>query len=322
MNFSGLTDLASEKIGGTAVEASDEFFAGKENLLKEGRGIFIPDKYTENGKWMDGWESRRKRTAGHDWCIIKLGVQGIIKTLNIDTNHFLGNHPPYASAEACFDSGDKDLRWKEILGRSPLDPGSVNLFSINDAGIYNMVRLNIYPDGGVARFRVYGTVFPEWKKNNSKEMIDLAALVNGGRVLVCNDMFFGSKDNLISPGKSKVMGDGWETKRKRIPGYDWTIIKLACPGKIKKAVVDTNLFKGNFPDKCSLEVCFAPDIADNEITDKSVEWKEILPPVPLKGDYENLFEKELSSGISSTHVRLNIFPDGGVSRLRLFGIPD
>ena len=324
--FAGLTDLASEKNGGKAIAASDEFFAGKENLLKEGRGIFIPGKFTDNGKWMDGWESRRKRVPGYDWCIIKLGAKGMIKGLDIDTNHFLGNHPPYASVEACIlNEGQKfnqdKIIWTEILQKSPLNPGSQNLFAVIDSGIYNHVRLNIYPDGGVARFRVYGDVVPDWK-NVPDELTDLAALMNGGKVLVCNDMFFGSKDNLISPGRSSNMGDGWETKRKRIPGYDWTIIKLACAGEIKKIIVDTNFFKGNYPDRCSVEGCFAPEAADDAITSEEIAWKEILPQTKLNGHIENTFENEITKAGTVTHVRLNIFPDGGVSRLRLFGNPD
>lgn len=327
-SFAGLIDLASEKIGGIALIASDEFFAPKENLLKDGRGIFIPGKFTDNGKWMDGWESRRKRVPGYDWCIIKLGVKGIIKGLDIDTNHFLGNHPPYASVEVAEINENEDITsdkvmWKEILPKSPLNPGSQNLFSVNsfnEKSLYSHIRLNIYPDGGVARFRVYGEPVPDWKLNNSKELIDLAAIVNGGKVLVCNDMFFGSKDNLISPGRSENMGDGWETKRKRIPGYDWTILKLAAPGSIKKIIVDTNYFKGNFPDSCSIEGCYNPEIGDDYITKREIEWKEILPKSKLKGDFENTFEEEIKLYENVSHVRLNIFPDGGVSRLRLYGI--
>lgn len=322
--YSGMVDLASEKLGGKAVYASDEFFAPKENLLKESKPVFIPDKYTVNGKWMDGWESRRKRVPGHDWCIIKLGVKGIIHGLDIDTDHFLGNHPPYASVDACLSNNKiiKEKDWKEILVKTPLEPGSQNLMSVSDGNVYNMVRLNIYPDGGVARFRVYGKVIHDLISKNKNELTDLAALINGGKVLVCNDMFFGSKDNLISPGRSKVMGDGWETKRKRIPGNDWTILKLAAPGKIKKIIVDTNLFKGNYPDKCSIEGCFNNEISDHEITNPTVTWKELLKKTSLKGHKENVFENELTDIGSITHVRLNIYPDGGVSRLRLFGMPD
>jgi allantoicase len=323
--FAGLTDLASEKNGGKALIVSDEFFASKENLLKEGRGIFIPDKFTEFGKWMDGWESRRKRTPGFDWCIIRLGVAGNIKGIDIDTNHFLGNHPPYASVEACYLEEEADTEkylsdkivWTEILSRSPLNPGTQNLFSINNTNQWTHVKLNIYPDGGIARFRVYGNVRNILRKSESQ--VDLAALLNGGKVILCNDMFFGSKDNLISPGRSSNMGDGWETKRKRIPGYDWCILRLAAAGSINKIIVDTNFFKGNFPDSCSLEGCHMPDSEDDKLTDPEIVWKEILPRSELKGDFENIYESEIINSGPFTHVRLNIFPDGGISRLRLYG---
>lgn len=327
--FSGLTDLASERNGGKALKASDEFFAGKENLLKEGRGIFIPEKFTERGKWMDGWESRRKRVPGFDWCIIKLGAEGFIKGLDIDTNHFLGNHPPYASVEACRIS-QKDLNnkfalsgkteWTEILPKSPLEPGSQNLFAISGIEKWTHVKINIYPDGGVARFRVYGEVCQDIAKLKDKKILtDLAGLMNGGKVLVCNDMFFGSKDNLISPGRSKNMGDGWETKRKRIPGYDWVILKLAAAGHIKKIIVDTNFFKGNYPDSCMIEGCFEPGADDDSLTGNNIKWKTMLAKSKLKGHHLNTFSKEVLSAGPVTHVRLNIYPDGGISRLRLFG---
>ncbi len=325
--FSGLIDLAAEKVGGQALFASDEFFAEKENLLKSGRGIFIVDKYTENGKWMDGWESRRKRVSGYDWCIIKLGITGFIKGVDIDTNHFLGNHPPYASIEACYSETDisleqvDKLEWTEILTKSPLNAGSQNLFAVNENNKpWTHLRLNIYPDGGVARLKVYGNIFKDWEKDKTSEMIDLAALVNGARVILANDMFFGSKDNLIGPGRSKNMGDGWETKRKRIlPGSDWAIVKLAVSGQIKKILVDTNHFKGNYPDMCSIEGCYKPDLDDDQLTDTLIEWTEILPKTKLEAHKEHFFENEIKSHNTFTHVRLNIFPDGGISRLRLFG---
>lgn len=324
--FTGLIDLASEKIGGTALLTSDDFFAPKENLLKPGRGIFIPEKYTANGKWMDGWESRRKRIPGFDWCIIKLGVSGVVKGIDIDTNHFWGNHPSYASVEACYVLEEADteeylsdkLNWTEILPKCVLNPGSQNLFAVNGEGPWTHAKLNIFPDGGVARFRVYGDVMRNLNHLGNEE-IDLAALVNGGRVLVCNDMFFGSKDNLISPGRSKNMGDGWETKRKRIPGHDWVILKLAAPGVIEKIIVDTNYFKGNYPDSCSIDACFLPQASDDSLTDTNIVWKEILTRSKLEGNCENTFENQIKDVGEVSHVRLNIFPDGGVSRLRLFG---
>jgi allantoicase len=325
-SFAGLIDLAAAKVGGQALSASDEFFAEKENLLKPGRGIFIPDKYTENGKWMDGWESRRKRVPGYDWCIIKLGIPGFIKGVDIDTNHFLGNHPPYASIEACRLEGDsvpgENTKWTEILSRSPLNPGSQNLFAVHSDQYWTHLKLNIYPDGGVARLKVYGNVYKNWENTAKDEIVDLAALVNGARVVLANDMFFGSKDNMIGPGRAVNMGDGWETKRKRIlPGSDWAIVKLALPGEIKKILVDTNHFKGNFPDCCSIEGYFKPEIEDSALTDPEIEWKEILAKTKLSAHTEHFFENEIKTGEVFSHVRINIFPDGGISRLRLFGVP-
>jgi len=237
----GLIDLASARVGGVAVVANDEFFAEKENLLNPGRGVFIPDKYSDRGKWMDGWETRRRRTPGNDWCVVQLGLRGIIKQVDIDTNHFLGNHPPFASLDAvCLTSrfpSDVDavakLPWAPVLVKSPLNPGSQNLFAIANDQTWTHVRLNIFPDGGVARLRVYGVVVPDWNKIKPGELVDLGAVKNGGVALVCSDMFFSSMNNLIMPGRAENMGDGWETKRRRGPGFDWIILKLGRPGSIR-----------------------------------------------------------------------------------------
>ncbi|MEO6723583.1 MAG: allantoicase, partial [Ferruginibacter sp.] len=229
-NYTQLTDLAAEKLGAKALLCSDDFFAEKENLLKPGRGIFIPEKYTDRGKWMDGWESRRKREPGNDWCIIQLATPGKIFGVDIDTNHFLGNHPPFASVDA-FNIKDADtddyeqLKWIEILPKSALQPGSQNLFEITDQNVYTHLRLNIYPDGGVARFKVYGEVVKNWAAVGENDAVDLAAAENGGKAILCNDMFFSHMDNLIMPGRGVNMGDGWETKRNRNPGNkDWVIV--------------------------------------------------------------------------------------------------
>lgn len=320
----GLVDLASERIGGKALLANDEFFAEKENLLKPGRGVFIPDKYTDRGKWMDGWESRRRRTPGNDWCVVQLGLRGIIRKVDIDTNHFLGNHPPFASLEAvCLTNGSGELDnlpWTEILEKSPLNPGSQNLFDVTNDQAWTHLRLNIFPDGGVARLRVYGHVVPDWSKLKPGELIDLAAIENGGVPLTCSDMFFSHMNNLIMPGRSENMGDGWETKRRRGPGYDWIILKLGLPGSIQKIEVDTNHFKGNYPDTCSIEGCNAAPTASIEEL-QQVCWMEILPRTKLQAHTRHFFEKELPSTGEFTHVRLNIYPDGGVSRLRVWGAP-
>ena len=296
--FTKLTDLAAEKIGGKVLYATDDFFAEKENLLKSGRGIFIPDKYTERGKWMDGWESRRKRTPGHDHCIIQLGASGIIRGLDIDTNHFLGNHPPFASVEALCHEGSSDtkplinddLPWTEILPKSSLEPGSQNFFEVKSKNHWTHLKLHIYPDGGVARFKVYGEVHKNWNLVNDEMEIDLAAAVNGARAVLCNDMFFSHMQNLTMPGRGVNMGDGWETKRNRTPNNrDWVIVKLAHPGNIHRVLVDTCHFKGNYPDCCSLQGSYQPELPGEDISDEKVQWNELLPKVKLTAHCEHFF---------------------------------
>lgn len=325
--FAHSLDLASERVGGKALAASDEFFAPKENLLKPGRGIFIPDKYTDRGKWMDGWETRRKRTTGHDWCIIRLGLPGSIQGVDVDTNHFLGNNPSFVSIEACAASNSattitltpaKTL-WTEILPRSPVKPGSQNLFEVTANGRWTHVRLNIFPDGGVARLRIYGTVLPSWKDIGRNQSIDLAAIQNGGLAVAASDMFFSPMNNLIMPGRAKTMGDGWETRRRRGPGHDWVVIRLGTKGLIGKIEVDTNHFKGNYPDQCSIDLCYEPARTIDPLTVEKVLWTEILPKTKLKPHRRHFFGKELGKAGPATHIRLNIYPDGGVSRFRVWG---
>ncbi|MBX2933083.1 MAG: allantoicase [Ferruginibacter sp.] len=329
--FTKLTDLAAEKLGGKVLFATDDFFAEKENLIKPTRGIFIADKYTDRGKWMDGWESRRKRIAGHDWAVIQLATPGKITGFDIDTNFFLGNHPPHASIEAVNitdasslknlptnETGWENIGWKEILQKSNLDAGSQNFFQINSNEIFTHIRLHIYPDGGVARCRVYGEVFKNWNIVAAGEEVDLAAAINGGKAIACNDMFFSSMNNLIMPNRGINMGDGWETKRNRTPGNrDWVILKLATAGIVNRIVVDTAHFKGNYPDSCTIEACYSK--SDDDVVNDKVEWSLLLPQEKLSADKEHEFIRNINCPNSVTHVRLNIFPDGGVSRLRLFG---
>ena len=322
--FAQLTDLAAERLGGKVLYATDDFFAEKENLIKKGRGIFIIDAYTDRGKWMDGWESRRKRTPGHDWAIVQLATPGKIAGFNIDTNFFLGNHPPHASVEAIYledASAITDweiLPWEEILEKSHLDAGSQNFYECKSEKLFTHLRLHIYPDGGVARFRVYGTVFKNWDAIASNEIIDLVAAINGGQAVACNDMFFSAMSNLIMPGRGINMGDGWETKRNRTPNNrDWVILQLATIGTINKILVDTCHFKGNYPDRCSIEGCIIED-GSNPLAE-SIQWTTLLPEQKLSADTEHEFEKEIINKSPFSHIRLNIFPDGGISRLRLWG---
>jgi allantoicase len=322
MDFTELIDLAAEKLGGAVLVANDEFFAPKENLLKAAAPIFIEGKYTDLGKWMDGWETRRKRTPGYDWCIVRLGLPGIIRGIVADTSFFRGNYPEQCSLEACTIDGqptieqltDASVTWTEILPRLPLKGDRQNPFPIDNNNRFTHLRFNIYPDGGVARLRVFGEVVPDWTRLKCRE-IDLAAVENGGLVLSCSDMFFGHRHNLIMPGRAVNMSDGWETKRRRGPGHDWVIIKLGTRGKIQRLEIDTSYFKGNFPESCSLEACDAPGSS----IEADLPWKPVLPRTKLQAHTRHHFANEVLAAGDVTHVRFNIFPDGGVSRLRVFG---
>ncbi len=326
-DFFDLVDLAAERLGGAVLAANDEFFAPKENLLKAAEPVFIEGKYTDVGKWMDGWETRRRREPGHDWAILRLGLPGIPRGVVVDTRHFRGNYPESCSIDACAVEGypaPAELvaaDWQEILPLSPLEGNSPNVFVFplpGNPGRITHLRLNIYPDGGVARMRVHGEVVPDWERLGSRGEIDLAGVESGGRVLSCSDMFFGNRHHLILPGPSLGMHDGWETKRRRGPGHDWAIVRLGRRGHLSRAEVDTSHFKGNAPGSCVLEGCDAPGSTD-ETTDAALTgWREILPQTALRPHTRHLFD-DLAAAGPFTHVRLSIYPDGGVARLRLFG---
>ena len=310
-NFTELVDLASERLGGTAVAANDEFFAPKENLVKTGRPVFLEHEYTDRGKWMDGWETRRRREPGHDWCVVRLGLPGIIHGVCVDTAFFKGNFPESCSIEA---GESPDGPWMEILSKSLLRGDSENLFEIASDRRFTHVKLHIYPDGGVARLRVYGMVAPDEAKLSRQKEVDLAGLENGGLVVAASDMFFGARHNLILPGPPRGMYDGWETRRRRGPGHDWAILRLGMRGRVRRVEVDTSWFKGNAPGSCSLELLEEGDPLSSE-----ARWREILPATPLSPDSVHAFEAELQPSPAATHARFHIYPDGGVARLRLFG---
>jgi allantoicase len=328
MDFTDLVDLASEKLGGAVLFANDEFFAPKENLLKPAAAVWKEGEYTERGKWMDGWETMRRRAPRldeeFDWCIIRLGAPGRISGVTVDTSFFRGNFPSYCSIDACCANGNSDVatligsetRWREILSNSELAGDSQNHFAVDFPERITHLRFKIFPDGGVARLRVFGDVVPDWDAINKRDSeIDLAAIENGGTVPLASDMFFGHRHNLIMPGSAQNMSDGWETKRRRGPGHDWCIIKLGTKGRISRVEVDTSHFKGNYPDSCSIEVANA---GDGESLG-SLKWEELLSNKKLQPHTRHVFEAELADRGNVTHARLNIFPDGGISRLRLFG---
>ena len=320
--FADLLDLASERVGGQVIAANDDFFAPKENLITAKKPVWIEDKYTDRGKWMDGWESRRRRTPGHDWCILKLGLAGIISKVMVDTSYFRGNYPESCSIDAsALEPGEDplaaDVAWSEILPASPLKGDAQNCFAIAETFRYTHLRLNIYPDGGVARLRVYGEVVPDWGNiSNAADELDLAAVEHGGRILDCSDKFFSAPQNLLLTGRSTGMHDGWETRRRRGPGHDWVTIRLGVAGIVNSVEVDTSHFKGNYPESCSLEVCAIPDGMDGA----EAQWIELLPRTKLEPDSIRRFTP--SRKCIAVQVRFNMYPDGGVARLRIYGHPE
>jgi allantoicase len=322
--FTNLVDVAAPRLGGAVLLANDEFFAPKENLLNPAKPIWREDEYTDRGKWMDGWETRRRRVPGHDWCLVRLGLPAVVHGVVVDTSFFKGNFPEQCSLETCSTGGALDaeaiaagegVEWREILSRSALRGDVENPFAVAVRSPATYLRFNIYPDGGVARLRVYGEPLPD-PALHAGVTADLAALENGGLVVGCSDMFFGHRHNLILPGRSTHMGDGWETKRRRGPGHDWIIVRLAARGTIGRIEVDTDHFKGNAPESCSLDICDVPDLPPEWLSSCEVGWTTLLPRSSLQADARHRFE--VSAG-PATHARLAIYPDGGIARLRLFG---
>jgi allantoicase len=316
MSFRELIDLASERLGGSVLYANDEFFADKENLLKEVAPVWKEHEYTDRGKWMDGWESRRKRTGGNDFAMIRLGLPGVVRGVVVDTSFFRGNYPESCSIEATSMRSDAGVdallsaQWRELLPLSPLEGDHRNAFEIASNDAVSHLRFQIYPDGGVARLRVHGEVVPDWHLGGGLAgELDLASIEHGAAVLTCSDMFFGPKHNLIMPGRAHDMSGGWETRRRRGPGHDWVVIRLATEGRVRRVEIDTNHFKGNHPDTASLEGSL-----------DGHTWVELLPRTRLQPHTRHFFLDELLDAGPLTHVRLNVFPDGGVSRLRIWGV--
>jgi len=330
--FQKLPNLASERLGARVIAANDDFFAPKENLLKDSKPIFIEDKYTDRGKWMDGWESRRRRTPGYDWCLVRLGLPGKIRGVIVDTSYFRGNYPEQCSLEACaipLEAGRKlelaaltapSTKWYELISQSDLKGDFQNEFEIRGEHRFTHVRLKIFPDGGVARLRIHGDVLPApARATESAREMDLAEIQNGGRVLAASDEFYSAPLNLLMPGRSKGMHDGWETRRRRGPGHDWVIIRLGLPGSVHRVEVDTSHFKGNFPDSCSID---AISLASGADPDASTTWRALLPQSKLRANALHSFKKEIIGAGPVSHIRFNIYPDGGVSRLRIWAKPE
>lgn len=314
MTFTDLPDLAARVLGGGVVDANDEFFAARDNLLNPEPSSFETWTYGPKGKIYDGWETRRRRTPGHDWAVVRLGAPGIVRGVVVDTAHFTGNYPPYVSIDGCALDGHPSPEelsgagWTELVARSAVRGDARNPFEVAHAGRLTHVRLNIYPDGGVARLRVHGEVVPDPQLLHGMT-VDLATLELGGLVVACSDMFYGSPANLILPDRARRMSEGWETARRRAEGNEWVLVRLAAPGRVRLAELDTSHFKGNAPGEAALRATTDP-------ADESA-WFDLLPRTRLQPDTRHRFR--LDSPREATHVRLDIYPDGGMARLRLWG---
>jgi len=316
-------DLLQPRLGAEVEWASDEFFGARERLIRPEAPIWREGVYDDHGKWMDGWETRRRRDGGHDCCVVRLCARAVVRGVDVDTAFFNGNQPLAATIEAWDGDGPPppDAPWWILVPESPLGPNQHHrLESASDRPCTHL-RLHIFPDGGVARLRAYGEVVPDWSRLDGAEMHDLAAFENGGRALCTNDQHFGSMHNLLLPGRGRDMGDGWETRRRRAAGHDFVVLRLGRPGTIERVELDTAHFKGNYPDRAVLRATTIAG-AEGDIGRLAIEsetWPVLLEQQKLEADRVHVFAAELAKLGAVSHVRLEIYPDGGVSRLRLWG---
>lgn len=321
---SRFANLAAADFGAQVLSCSDEWFAAAQRMLQSAPPVFIVGKFDDHGKWMDGWETRRKRFEGYDHAVVRLGLPGVIKGVDIDTSHFTGNFPPAASLDACSVEGDPDdqTEWTTLVPAVALQGNSHRFVEIDSQQEWTHVRLNIYPDGGVARLRVYGLPKVDWHSRSAGELYETSALANGGRIVAVSNAHFGVPFRLNMPGRGVNMGDGWETARRRVPGNEWCIIELGCKTQVEKIEVDTAHFKGNYPDSVSIQAADVSFGTDESVVTQSMFWQELLSPNKTEMDKQHYFEAADLNDIGPvTHVKLNLHPDGGVSRLRIWGKP-
>jgi allantoicase len=329
-DFTKLVDLASERLGGRVIETSDEFFGSKENLLKECEPVCIERKRAVRGKRMDGWVTRRRRTPGHDWCVVRLGFSGKIRGVVVDTTRFEADHPTHFSLEGCELSGaypcknekkrlkDPKTNWVELLSQTELKGDTRNLFSVENMSRITHLRLKIFPDGGIARLRVHGEVVPERKQIAHAE-IDLAAMALGGRIVASSDPACDAAWNLLMPGPARTAEEGWITPRRRGSGHDWVIVKLGVPGVARWIEIDTSHFDGESPETCSLDASYAEGLSEDVLLLGDATWTPLLVQTKVQPGCVNVFRDRVQDAGAATHVRFNIYPDGGVGRLRIWG---
>ena len=316
-----LIDLACDVLGGSVLAASDEFFAPRHNLVRAAAPVWLPDKYIDTGKWMDGWETRRRSPGPDDWSIIRLGLRGRLETIIIDTAFFTGNFPAQAAIEAIDAPPTASVaalqaaEWSLLVAQTALKGDNANRLTCLPHGPVSHLRLRIFPDGGVARLRALGVALPNWNQLNATgSLVDLLAVENGGRVLGCSDDFFGPPINLILPNQARDMSEGWETRRRRGPGHDWAAFEFDAPGRLFAVELDTSWFRGNSPAEFSLEGARG---IEGEIPEAG--WTTLLSRRSLQPHTRHRFSREIADHTMFSHVRLRIFPDGGLSRLRLWG---
>jgi len=326
--FTHLTDLADRRLGSAVVAANDEFFAERENLLDPGPAVFDPERFGHKGKLMDGWETRRRRGVSalephpaaedHDWALIRLGAPGVVRGAVVDTAHFRGNHPQAVSLEAACVPGvptpedlrAPDVKWTGIVPRTDIGGHAANGFAVAAEQRFTHLRLNQHPDGGVARLRVYGETAPDPAWLAALDTFDVVALENGGSVEDASDRFYSPATNTIRPGRSAKMDDGWETRRRRDRGHDWIRYALTAQATVRAVEIDTGHLKGNAAGWAALS---GRDGAEGE-------WYELLARTRLQPDTVHRFLPDAEAAARPlTQVRLDIFPDGGIARLRLHG---
>jgi allantoicase len=314
-------DLASRWLGGTVMAASDESFGEKEHLLAPGPAAFVPGNFGPRGEVVDGWETRRRRQAGHDWALVRLGTPGVITAVDVDTSFFTGNHPEHCTVEACGADGYPDpadlaaADWTEIVPRSALRGDTSNMFAVADPRRFTHVRLSTFPDGGVARLRVHGTVIPDPRELDGLT-VDLASQRYGGAVVASSDDFYTSAGLLNRPDMARSMGEGWETRRRRDAGHDFAVFRLAFAGQVRQLIVDTAHFRYNA--SAAVQAWGCPDLPPPP--GDSAAWQPLLPRTRLQPDTRHVLP--VPPGPPAACVRLDAFPDGGLSRVRVIGSID
>jgi allantoicase len=317
MSFTDLTDLASRALGGSVVAANDELFAQRENLIRPEAPVHDYSAFGHKGKVYDGWETRRRREPGHDWAIVRLGAPGVVRGVVVDTAFFTGNYPPEISVEAASVEGYPPVshletaEWVTIVPRTDARGDTANEYAVAHSGRWTHLRLTIYPDGGVARLRVHGDVLPD--PRFLLGTVDLVALENGGRLLDCSDAFYSSPVNLILPGQARIMGDGWENARRRGGGNDFASFALVGRGLLREIEVDTSYFLGNAPGWARVR---AADETAGPVDDEA-SWWDVVPYQAIQPDTRHRFM--VGDPTAATHVRLDVYPDGGLARFRCRG---